>query len=67
MRDVLLGNQRNTQENLELDRCWSGTGLESPVPDFALSLPAPADRDKDKNKDLKHNVLASMQIEDTTD
>ena len=43
----------------ELDRCWSGTGLESPVSDFALSLPAPADKDKDK--DLKQNVQASMR------
>ena len=46
----------------ELDRCWSGTGLESPVSDFALSLIAPADKDKDKDKDLNQNVRASMEM-----
>ena len=51
----------------ELDRCWSGTGLESPVSDFALSLPAPADKnkDRDRDRDLKQNVRASMWCETT--
>ena len=37
----------------ELDRYWSGTGLESPVSDLALSLPAPADKDKRQTQKTK--------------
>ena len=48
----VLGKPTEHTGKQELDRCWSGTGLESPVSDFALSLPAPADKDKDKDKDL---------------
>ena len=54
----------------ELDRCWSGTRLESPVSDFALFLPAPADKDKDRDrdrdrdrdKDLNQRVRASKSM-----
>ena len=57
MRDVLLEHK-----NKELDRCWSGTGLESPVSDFALSQ---LTRDRDRDRDLKQNVRASMWCKTT--
>ena len=41
----------NTKQTHKQDRCSSGTGLESPVSDSALSLPAPADRDRGRDGD----------------
>ena len=63
MRDVLLGNQRNTQEHKNLTAAGPGTGLESRL-GLCPALPAPVDKDKDKDKDkdLNQNVRASMQM-----
>ena len=63
-----VGKPTKHTRKQELDRCWSGTGLESSLSDFALLLPALADedkdkdkyRDRDKDKDLMQNVRASM-------
>ena len=64
MSNVLLGSQLITKKRQGHDRCWSGTGLESPVSDFALSLPAPADTDTDT--DLMQNVQSVKETSEQT-
>ena len=46
-----VGKPTKHTRKQELDRCWSGTGLECPLSDFSLLLPALADEDKDKDRD----------------
>ena len=57
-----VGKPKEQTRKQELDRCWSGTGLQSPSSDFALSLPAPADKDKrQKTKDKRQKTKDKRQ------
>ena len=61
MRDVLLGNQRNTQEHKNLT--GSGTGLESPFSDSALPCEpqlTETETETETETDLKQNVGRSQ-------